>query len=173
MLFLDKKEITMLKATTVARPAILDVKPADWVQLSNDEAVKAAQDVFEYFKAVCGETYYSFETFYLDCSLDIRRFRAGAHVVGQANSKGVTLNSKYLFDGDHQAAVIQETIAHEMAHVVILRRIFGKSWEECHALGLTSKNYKILHHGREWKKVFMDLSGFKKINSRFFGKVER
>lgn len=167
-----------------------DTNNAEFVEnfpnyLNETQIKRLCQDVFDFYKEVGFSQYRHLsevvegyeETTHLNMSCTL-----GGCTIGDARpSDGrVRLSKNWLFNRSAQdlANVVFETIPHELAHVVHFGIVYARpvvSTEECIRLRDASwgkpkspfgRPYP-LSHGKIWKRIYSDMTGWK-IKNRFF-----
>ena len=179
------------KTLDIYVPEVLRTSKEDWIHQSAAEAETTALEVASYYFKIAqhkwGHHLGSREDYH--ARQRTRRYRSSRNVyeneflcglvvqplprntVGLArNDNEIALNTRHLNCEENQWSVLTETVPHEVAHVVFnTLYLFSELPKNTRLFG----NKRIPHHGKLWKSLFCGLTGFQKINNRFYNQIVR
>ena len=177
----------MLTHPVLDRPAILDMTKEEYEgrkrqsPLCYGELSSLAQEIQDYYFSVANSHLGHLTVKNMTPSGSIQSIERnnGANWVGLAKYSTyedcpptVVLSYSHLV-GDAQYGVLTETIPHEVAHLVWNLLRVDLTYEDQVNLGFRTRTGRYSSHGKVWKDIFKKITGWKKINNRYFGQVTR
>jgi hypothetical protein len=166
---------------TLSRPTYLDQAREDCAYQGYSEAMYLAYQIQEYYFSIANREFGHMTQHDISpecCDLEVIS-NNGANWVGMAKWNNtmkpntIAIAKEYLSPSQTQWHVLTETVPHEVAHIVWNQLRKAHSYSDQIKLGFRTKTGRFSSHGLLWKEIFKRITGFKKINNRYFGMVTR